>query len=57
MLLFLAKDLLPESVIVLGEADHLLGGFIEASYVGNLLHILFGEKVPGGRGLYSSLLQ
>ena len=49
MLLFLAKDLLPESVIVLGEADHLLGGFIEASYVGNLLHILFGEKVPGGR--------
>ena len=57
MLLFLAKDLLPESVIVLGEADHLLGGFIEASYVGNLLHILFGEKVPGGRGLYSSLFQ
>ena len=47
VLLLLAKDLVPEGVVVFGEADHLLGSFVEASYVGNLLPVLLREKVPG----------
>ena len=49
MLLFLAKDLFPECMVVLREADHLLGSFIEAAYMGNLLLVFLREKVPGGR--------